>query len=214
MPKSVQELLQAWPSRSCVAGGFIRSCIANEEINDVDIFASSKEVALNMADLLVEASARFNPGIRKESLLHTSANAYSVKGFKLMPQIIHRWTFNDVKDVVPSFDFTVARAAIYWSCSEWVSICDPEFYPDLAAKRLSYCSPDRNEDAGGSFLRMLKFYQRGYRIPLDSAAAVITRLIRDLKPGSEAAMTEQIIRLLHEVDPQVDPGHDAHLPAQ
>ena len=48
---------------------------------------------------------------------------------------------------------------------EYVGLCNIRFYPDLAARRLVYTSPLRNEDAGGSILRVLKFYQRGYRIP-------------------------------------------------
>ena len=98
---------------------------------------------------------------------------------------------------------------------------DDRFYADLAAKRLIYRSPLRNEDAGGSLLRVLKFYQRGYRIPLNSLGAVIARLVNAVdeeKIGAFAGNHEQklakvLTALLHEVDPAIDPEHIAHLPS-
>ena len=134
-------------------------------------------------------------------------------------QFIHRWTYETPADLLPSFDFTVARAAIWYEEKGWATLCDDRFYPDLAGKRLVYCSPARNEDAGGSILRVLKFYQKGYRIPLDSLAAVVTRLIggvRDIGAvfeRGEAEVARILTGLLHEVDPDIDPTHVAHLPA-
>ena len=99
---------------------------------------------------------------------------------------------------------------------------DPRFYEDLAAKRLRYTSPQRNEDAGGSMLRVLKFYQRGYRIPLNCLGAVVSRLVKGIdfdavSGGTEATREKQIAKvisgLLREVDPNVDPEHIAHLPS-
>ncbi len=79
------------------------------------------------------------------------------------------------------------------------------------------------EDAGGSLLRVLKFYQRGYRIPLDSMGAVLARLCKavdwDLVKGQGTATSweEQAAKvltgLLREVDPNIDPDHIAHLPS-
>ena len=131
--------------------------------------------------------------------------------------------------MIQSFDYTVAKAAVW--CSgystlpgrniEWKSICHDEFYADLAAKRLIYTSPQRNEDAGGSLLRMLKFYQRGYRIPLDSLAAVVARLVMGvdmdhlhaISSDKELAIGKILTGLLHEVDPLQDPEHLYHLPS-
>lgn len=60
---------------------------------------------------------------------------------------------------------------------------------------------------------MLKFYKRGYRIPLDSAGAVVARLVRDVRWYSqpEADVAKVVTGLLHEVDPNIDPNHIAHL---
>jgi hypothetical protein len=139
-----------------------------------------------------------------------------------------------------SFDFTIAMAGFWWNptgeeetyiensevktrpAGRWDSICDEHFYEDLAAKRLRYTCPQRNEDAGGSMLRVLKFYQRGYRIPLDSLGAVISRLVMGVDQnaivdGAEETIERQwakvLTGLLREVDPNVDPEHIAHLPS-
>lgn len=110
------------------------------------------------------------------------------------------------------------------SAGRWRSLVDDRFYPDLAAKRLVYRSPQRNEDAGGSLLRVLKFYQRGYRVPLDSMGAVIARLMSGVTEEGlnglisegrtrEQAVARVVTGLLREVDPMIDAAHVAHLPA-
>jgi len=212
MPKAVQKVLKENPSISCVAGGFIRSCIAGEDINDIDLFADSTQTAKAMAfDLSTD-----DRGNRPARKIHESANALTIKDYIITPQIITRWTFPHVLDVVKSFDFTIACSLIYWDGKTWVGLCDPTFYQDLAAKRLIYRSPSRNEDAGGSMLRVLKFYQRGYRIPLDSLGKVMARMAATLDMSrlhDEAAIARVLTGRLVEVDPSVDPTHEAHLPS-
>ncbi len=218
-PRKVLELLKTYPGLFCVAGGFIRSCIANEKVNDVDLFASSKFHASLGANYL--AAKRGNDGA--PSRIHTSDNAHTVFGYQTTPQIIHRWTFPHPREVIPSFDFTIASAAFWWENGCWTSACHESFYADLAAKRLVYLSPIRNEDAGGSMLRVLKFYQRGYRIPLDSLAAVIARLCQGVRNSDgwtlddtfrhEEKLTGILSGLLREVDPSLDPSHIAYLPS-
>ena len=194
-----------------LAGGFIRACISSEPPSDVDLFAPTKEAA--------EAAGRALAG--NDHRFFATENAYTVTGIGRLPiQFIHRWTYQSPSDLLPTFDFTVARAAIWWhDVGGWKTLCDERFYADLAAKRLVYCSPIRNEDAGGSMLRVLKFYQKGYRIPLDSLAAVVTRLVGGVKDigavfeRGDVEVTRILTGLLHEVDPDIDPTHLAHLPA-
>src|SRR5205823_1616619 len=84
--------------------------------------------------------------------------------------------------------------------------------------RLVYRRPKRNEDAGGSMLRVLKYYAKGYRIPLDSMGAVIARMMMGVEwdkiRNSEDQLAEIVTGLLREVDPSIDPSHVAHLPAE
>ncbi|KKK50630.1 hypothetical protein LCGC14_3123090 [marine sediment metagenome] len=66
-------------------------------------------------------------------------------------------------------------------------------------------------------LRVLKFYQRGYRIPLDSLGAVIARCVTGIDfekiDSTEENYAFVLTGLLREVDPLVDPEHISHLPA-
>lgn len=203
-----------------MAGGFIRACIANEEVQDLDLFAPDAE----RADLYARAVAG------GAGTIYKTQNAITIRrpDVPFPIQVVHRWTYVTAEELIESFDFTIAKAVVWCTTLRdntnhkpgWTSIAHDNFYIDLAAKRLTYTSPKRNEDAGGSALRMLKFYQRGYRIPLDSMGAVLARLYGgvhlDQLPQDrprEEALAMVITGLLHEVDPLLDPHHIFHLPS-
>lgn len=223
MPKAVWETLLAQKRTLFLAGGYIRACVANEPPSDIDLFTGSKDSGLAAAVAMVAGGK----GLR---MVETD-NAFTVLGFSVPVQFIHRWTFDDPAKCVESFDFTIARAAVWFNDEKdderhaiLQSCCDDRFYSDLAAKRLIYCAPVRNEDAGGSMLRVLKFYQRGYRIPLDSLGAVMARMFEGVdserlnnsaefrNETHEHRMAKVLTGMLREVDPEIDPKHLAHLP--
>lgn len=187
-----------------VAGGFVRSCITNDKVNDVDIFMPTKELSVEMAEAL--------SGDDKKRLIKTD-NAVTVQGFNPILQFVTRWTYEDPEAVVKSFDFSVCQAAFWWDhyFQKWRSACSDSFYQDLAAKRIIYTAPERHEDAGGSLLRVLKYYQKGYRITLDSYAGTMARMIKDIDftsiNGEEDPIRVIIKGLLVEVDPSIDPDH-------
>lgn len=194
------------PGDLVIAGGYLRAKIAGERVNDIDLFVRDRSFAMQYAKQLA--------GKRK---IHETENALSFSVGRHRVQIIQRWVYGHPGELLQSFDFTIAMAGIWYTGSEWTSLAHPNFYSDLAAKRLVYTTPNRNEDAGGSMLRVLKFYQRGYRIPLDSLGAVIARIALGASLGSDD--TEQVwgkvlTALLREVDPEIDPNHLAHLPSQ
>lgn len=207
LPKQVRTSLKG-DSTMFVAGGFIRSCIANEKVNDVDLFVPS------VAD--AERQARILTG-NDDTRIYRTDNALTLRGIRPTVQIIHRWTFDRPEDCIRSFDFTIASAAIWFDATHnvWLSVCHANFYADLAAKRLVYMAPDRDEEPGGSMLRVLKFYQRGYRIPLDSLGAVIARLSKDMPATAfdERRVARVLTSRLVQVDPAEDISHEAHLPA-
>ncbi len=218
LPKDVKKLLMRRERKLFVAGGFIRACIAGEKVNDIDMFVTHKDFAEVYANQLV--NDKLAGGFAKEKgRLLVTANAITVYGNrKVAVQFIHKWVFEKPEDVIPSFDFTIAKAILWFSEKEWHSQCDDRFYQDLAAKRLIYTSPKRVEEVGGSMLRVLKFYQKGYRIPLDSLGAVIARAMTGIRFNDETAATEEdwakiLCGLFRVVDPDVDPLHIAHMPA-
>jgi len=213
MPRRVKSVMQKHGSSVFIAGGYIRARVAGETPSDVDLFVSSKpkarEVALAIAD-------------GNEKAVHETPNALTIKGTGLTAQVIHRWVFSNPEECTKSFDFTIVQAAIWYEPQGnngkglWRSICSPRFYQDLAARRLVYTKPERNEDAGGSTLRILKYYQRGYRIPLDSMGAVLARLCMAVRWDGivdEEDAAGIITGLLREVDPAIDPTHAAHMPS-
>lgn len=211
LPKDLFELMKdkKQANKIFLGGGFIRGVVGNEKINDIDLFVKDKLDAGIVAGLLC----------KHKNDLHTTDNALTIKG-RIPIQIITRWLFEKPEDVSMSFDFTVCCAVIWFDGNKWCSFCDNRFYIDLASKRLVYRIPKRNEDAGGSMLRVLKYYQRGYRIPLDSVGSVIARLIRDIDfskieggIGNEEQVGKIITGLLREVDPNIDVNHDSHLPS-
>jgi hypothetical protein len=241
LPKAVLKLLKEQPGKVFVAGGFVRACVAGEPANDIDLFVGSYSDARLCAELLAAKS--------DEGKVFATENAFTVKGYPIPVQIIHRWNYTEPEALLRSFDFTIAMGMLWYDAEElgpvrvdhvalvddgvqkgaltlgtrqevtkpagWRSLVHENFYSDLASKRLVYTAPVREEAAGGSMLRVLKFYQRGYRIPLDSLAAVVARLTDKVREhGMTQAYRAQIITgLLREVDPNVDPEHVAHLPS-
>jgi hypothetical protein len=220
LPKKLAELMKREKSAVIAAGGFIRSCISGDEVNDVDVFVPSEDLARSVAnELAPEQDRAKNPKGMLPGIYETE-NALTITSLRPVVQIIHRWNFSNPQDCVDSFDFTIAQAAIWSDGEKWCSLVADAFYPDLAAKRLIYRSPQRIEEVGGSMLRVLKFYQRGYRIPLDSLAAVIARLTSAVEwtkcsDGKDETQAAKVMcGLLREVDPNIDPKHLCHLPSQ
>lgn len=211
LPAAVRNLLKSRPNALFVAGGFVRACVAGEVVSDIDIMAQNKDAASASALELSQAC--------RNAEIYQTDNAYTVKLKPIPVQFVHRWTFATPQEAIESFDFTIARAALWWDGETWQSCTDPAFYSDLAAKRLIYKSPVRIEEAGGSMLRVLKFYQRGYRIPLPDLAAVIARLMHSVKFDepihhvNEWEVAKVVTGLLREVDPLIDPDHLAQLSA-
>lgn len=201
-PRAVRNLLREHPEKLLLAGGYIRAVIGNERPNDIDIFCSSKELALQAAQGLALAY---------KGRLHSTDNAHTVLASGRVPvQFIHRWTYATPAELLEDFDFTIAQAVIYATPDEntleWQSQVAFSFYADLAAKRLVYTAPVRDEEPGGSLMRVRKFLARGYHIDATNLGLVITRLvlgvdqIRDLGIG-QAHLARVITGLLREVDP-------------
>lgn len=197
LPKDIKALMK---DRGVIlGGGFIRATIAGEKPSDIDLFGKSKDQ--------LEAAARALKDSRHGCRFHESKNAYTVLSSSRMPvQFIHRWVFERPRDCMDSFDFTVAQAVIWHDGVIWLSACHEAFYRDLAARRLTYCAPIRNEDAGGSLLRVRKFLKRGYNIQSPSLAAVLARLCAAVEWGkieNEKDSARVLCDLLREVDPLV-----------
>ena len=196
-PKDVVKLLREQPLY--LAGGFIRETIAGNKPVDIDLFGTSKDslraIALGLAT---------ERGVKT----FTTKNAITVLAHPRLPvQFITRWVFSDAKQTAASFDFTVCQAVIWYDplSAHFHSMAHDAFYSDLAARRLVYTYPTRDEDAGGSMLRVLKFVKRGYSIQAPSLGGVIARVAMRVREGgmvsTEADFGLVVAGLLREVDP-------------
>ena len=209
LPKDIREMMMKYPL--FLGGGFIRATIAGEVPSDIDLFGPSVKELETWANELCDSRGN---GIRKIK----TANAITLYNAPRMPvQFITRWVYDDAIKVAESFDFTIAQAVI-WYCRSplsnynhvgpcWLSFCHDEYYSDLAARRLVYTRPQRNEDAGGSILRVRKFLGRGYNIQPTALAYVLARLFAGIKTtrllnmGDETAVSGVLEGLLRDVDP-------------
>lgn len=198
LPKDVVKMLKTAGPRLFLAGGFIRARIAGEEVNDIDIWGSDLEYLNNEAVLFAA---------QRQVRCMTTDNAHTILTRGQTPvQFITRWVFDEPAKCCESFDFTIASAAIWYSEGEWHSYCNDRFYRDLASKSLTYMSPVRNEDAGGSFMRLQKFIAKGYRISPGNLAKVTARLLQGIRYGDFLSKPEDwqaqvILGMLREVDP-------------
>lgn len=179
------------------AGGMVRSAVAGEPVADVDISVATKEIGARLARYL-------------EKVWNTKAyitrNAFTLRNPDGPDvQIITRWLYDTAPALVQSYDFTVCQAAVWWHGDCWVGVCSENFYPDLAAKRLVYTSPRRDEAPGGSIMRAFKYTRKGYYLDLPSLALLVDRLMAGVDRGrmerSGIAQARVILGLLEEVDP-------------
>lgn len=192
MPRDLRRLLQT--RRLFLGGGAIRSVVTGETITDWDLFGPSA-VSLRAALGILHHE-------RVGSRLHNTENAQTLLAPNHLPvQVITRWLYDDPQLLLHSFDFTVARAVVWHEDGKWLSMVDDRFYADCASRRLHYCHPVREEDAGGSMLRVTKFLRRGYNIAPESLGSVIARMVEAYRP--EAGIDAGVIMtgMLREVDP-------------
>lgn len=201
LPKDVKVCMKKYGDKLSVGGGFIRSCITGDELKDVDMFVSEKAVGEALA---------FHLNAGNTDTLMSTKNAITLLTRKPKLQFITRWTYAHPEEVIGDLDFTVCCAVIWYDqkTNNFKSACHDLYYEDLAARRLRYTAPKRIEEAGGSALRILKYYNKGYKITLQSYGAVIARLVTGWDNEKSAIRTEDedfnaavFTGLMVEVDP-------------
>lgn len=184
LPPVVCNVLRLHPNKVCVAGGFIRAIVADEDVNDIDIFVDSEETARAVADEIKPSGGRF----------YETGKAITIRGMgEPAPQVIYKWTFEHPRDVIAAFDFSIAQAAIWWNGTEWESVCDYYFYRDVKKKALHYASPKGN-DAAGTMLRVLKFHKLGYSIGNEALSNILAAMCEGMRieilAGTTASLAE------------------------
>lgn len=159
-----------------LAGGFIRSIVSGESVNDIDLFF---RWPLELETQL----EKLKGGYAIEQAGNESIWTVLVDGVKV--QLIHRNFFDSMEDSLRTFDFTNSSAAITLIKQNGevrgVGVCHERFYPDVAARRLVFRSP--SEGNGCSSLgRICKFLKRGYEIAPEEMAKVVEAAVLRAQP--------------------------------
>ena len=181
LPKWLKEHMAN--SRVFVAGGFIRSLVTGEKITDLDLFAADNKAV----DRLQEEAKEHATGCFSTEFART----YTCNGRLI--QVIRAWTFKTADELLSHFDFTISGACV-WSENPdgyWTSEVSPNFYSDLAARRLRYTGSNK---PGGSLLRVLKFVRRGYHIAPEELAQIVAE-VAEIDPT-------KVVYALREIDPE------------
>lgn len=200
LPKDVRKHLSRNPNKLFVGGGFIRAIVAGEKPSDIDIFGDTKDRLNRVSNYLQND--------RQGSKTHVTGNAITLLSENRMPlQFITRWLFETPQKLIESFDFTVCAGVVFYNneTKQWDSEIHNNFYPHLASRQLVYTFPVREEEAGGSMLRVMKYVKRGYNIQIDSLAGVMARVqvaaMKEVDHDTEQEYTKVTKVLLREVDP-------------
>lgn len=209
LPNPVREFLELHPGQVTLAGGFIRDVIARNQPSDIDLWVPSKEIGERLSGEL----ALIIPLQGFSNRIETD-NAFTVIGFPYPVQFIYKWTAERA-EVFEKFDFTACKAAMWCLRStdgpHWSGKCDDLFYEDLAAKRLRYDSSSTDTNVATSVIRLLKFYERGYRIGVDDLGKLLGAFCQSAL-GSES-MTAKLTAMLQDAVSPGSKSKDPNVPA-
>jgi len=176
LPDKIVHFLKVNSNKAYLAGGYLRSVIGNEPISDYDIFFSYDKANLQ------SHLHTWSPSADLAGIEETENSFLIPKRLDCPPiQFIWRWKFTDAKDLIDKFDFTIAKAVIWYNGSDWCGLVCDTYYQDLAAKRIVYSSGVPGNEGAGHIARLLKFIARGYSIGPNDLANILTWSISSIK---------------------------------
>lgn len=191
LPEVLAVALQQMKEVAFVGGGHVRGCIAREEPSDVDVFTQSAAGTAELQGLLGKS---LDKPFQTEFALTFSGSHRPI-------QLITKWHFTNLDDLLDHFDFTVSRAGISWGGKGWWGRCDHRFYRDLASRRLRLAtSPGREAlEAGGTLLRLVKYARKGYIATPETVARVAFEAARPAVLASDSV--DELVMSLRGIDP-------------
>ncbi len=163
IPRSILELVKNHGGFIC--GGAMTSIFSDQPIKDYDCYFPNETASQGFCRVLQGA---------EYSNTFTSKNALTFYGGKNTVQVIIKpGLFQDnVKDIVDQFDFTVCQAGIDPKTETFY--CAPDFFPDLAARRLNYNVKAKYPLA--SLWRSRKYQKKGFTIRASELVKLALRL--------------------------------------
>ena len=136
-----------------VAGGVFTSAFSKSQVNDIDCYFRSERDLINFVAYLAE-----DHGYLRCTSFTDKSLTFVYDDIQL--QLIYFKYFEDLHHVFKSFDYTINMCG--WDSSTDKLVYNENFFPDLAARRLSF-----NKDTDYplvSALRIQKYVSRGFSI--------------------------------------------------
>lgn len=168
-----------WPDKEhgpWIAGGACLRWYQGQSVqeNDIDIFCRSPKQAMEIIDL-IKSYGRYS--VKHESENATTLSYRNKEGTKYWTlQVIKKRFFNNIQEVVDSFDITVCQIAT--GAQEWVM--GPTTAKDIRERNLRMNRPLQPDAAK----RLLKYWTYGYRPVPD--------LLEDIRNNPEATQKFQV----------------------
>lgn len=156
---TVMEMLQRYPV--ILAGGAVRDAWIRDPIVDYDIFFTSATELPQVKEFLVYQGFKEIFACPKGELftyrkIYSGADA--LPDFEVKIQLICKWTYLDVDDLMDSFDFNACRFALDKAN---VIYTYPEAMTDVATKELSI---HKITYPSSSINRLYKYRNKGYYV--------------------------------------------------
>lgn len=176
IPRDVLSILQDFGPRAVVGGGFLRTMgsqvihgegRAEKNPKDLDIFTSSADLRQFIRDL----HGRRYAGARYYGLdMHGESVSFNARTPGEVPvQIIGMFSFTDPLEVMGKFDFSVARAVLWWDGAAWVSAAHPCWESDIRRRRAWYSEAP---NPVGTLLRIERYASLGYHLDRKCVARI------------------------------------------
>lgn len=174
-PLYLNERMRENGKEMVLAGGYIRDTLLGVTPKDVDIFGT-KATCQDVATALTPGDIDTPMVIRKNSLtLEIGTRTY---------QFIHKFKFSGPEQLLDQFDYSIARAGIWYDRSgkKWTGTCWNSWEEDALAKRLLFL--DKTPELE-SIVRLLSFTRRGYSVDSLSLSRILTSALASIKAGKE-----------------------------
>lgn len=196
LPPEVKEILMEFGSRLIVAGGFCRDVMTGREAKDIDIFGVDKNTVNDAIESFTWHDATRG---RKQTANSVTFEEYFPLDGSYPVQFITRTYYTHHQDLIESFDFSVCQIGVYWSLDHWEGICTDLFWRDIFSETATYTDPTRDEDPGGSLLRMFRFARRGYKITENDIANVTGRFVSTMTGEPKQEAQEKVKKVFRRV---------------
>lgn len=161
-----------------LGGGYVRDVILGSEPKDIDLFVKDQD-SIDWADFLLVKVFDYNAFKTKNAI------TFKKKGCKEI-QIITRWKYLVVQEMIADFDFTMCKAGIqYTSEGKFEGYCHDRFMSDTRNKILFYTQPIREEECVSSLKRAVRFANRGYTISNEQLTKLVARAMSEYTEESD-----------------------------